>query len=191
MFIFFFDLDDTLLKTSKLSFLNNIGISYQNLGSTNLTIRNNCINNITSSYSQNIEYDLKLRTLLMKLNYPKYIITNATRIHSVLSLRNLGIIDLFLGGIDANSIPRSHLKPNILPYLEAFKLSNGNSKNICVFFDNLEENHIQPKKLGWITVFIGRELFPSQKPHYIDYSFKNIYDGLSFFIKQNKNNNLS
>ncbi len=186
MFIFFFDLDDTLLNTSQLSFLNYIGYFYQNLGNSNSVVKNNCINNITTAYNQNIKYDTKLRTLLKNLPYPKYIITNASRIHSVLSLRNLGIIDLFLGGIDANSIPRSHLKPNILPYLEAFKMSNGNSKNICIFFDNLEENHIEPKKLGWITVFIGKELSFNQKPNYIDYSFQNIYDGISFFINKKK-----
>ncbi len=184
MYLFFFDLDDTLLNTSQLTFLDYIRHFYHNLDNPNFQVKNYCINAITSSYNQNISYDYQLRSLLIQLNYPKYIITNASRIHSILSLRNLGILDLFKGGIDANSIPRSKLKPHSLPYIEALKISKlDNKKYNCVFFDNLAENHVEPKKMGWITVFIGPEYTNKYgKPHYIDYCFNNIYDALKFFI---------
>lgn len=183
MYLFFFDLDDTLLNTSELTFLNNLRQFYHNLDNPNLQVKNYCINSITTSYNKNISYNHRLRSLLVKINYPKYIITNASRIHSILSIKNLGIMDLFIGGIDANSIPRSELKPHPRPYKEALKIFKiNNRKYKCIFFDNLAENHIEPKKMGWITVFIGQEYSNNGKPRYIDYCFINIYEALNFFI---------
>ena len=78
--IFIFDIDDTLLPTSKLPFLQNINNLYQS--ALNPITRNNASLNLAELYQQNISYDVKLVSLLDKLNGKKYIITNASRVHA-------------------------------------------------------------------------------------------------------------
>lgn len=181
MYYYFFDLDDTLMDTHSLKFFNYLNPYFQHLHSPHH--RKHSINVVTNTYSRNISKDTRLINLLKQINSPKYIITNASRIHCILSLRNLGIMNFFLGGIDANTILRHQLKPEIYPYLAAMEMSKVNlKKDKCIFFDNLEINLTSPKKLGWITVLIGKKYPPNKKPTYIDFCFLNIYDALKYFI---------
>ena len=183
MYVLFFDLDNTLLNTDSLTFLNHIGPIYQKLNNQNL--RKQSIQQIVDNYRKNIPYNQKLSKLLEDIKYPKYIITNASRIHAVLSLKSLGINHHFLGGIDANHLNRYHLKPSFHPYILAMKMANINQKKQkCIFFDDIEPNLIIPKKLGWITILIGTVYPKSKKPLYIDYCFSNIYKALIFFNEQ-------
>ena len=183
MYVLFFDLDNTLLNTDSLNFLNQIGPIYQKLNHQHL--RKQGIQQIINIYQKNISPNQNLSKLLQSIKYPKYIITNASRIHSLLSLKSLGINHHFIGGIDANHLNRCHLKPSFHPYILAMKMANINpKKQKCIFFDDLEPNLIIPKKLGWITILIGTVYPKSKKPLYIDYCFSNIYKALNFFNEQ-------
>ena len=183
MYVLFFDIDNTLLNTDSLTFLNHIGPTYQKLNNQNL--RQQAIQQIVNNYRKNIPYNQKLSKLLQNIKYPKYIITNASRIHSLLSLKSLGINHHFLGGIDANHLNRSYLKPSIHPYILAMKMANINlKKQKCIFFDDLEPNLIIPKKLGWITILIGTVYPKSKKPPFIDFCFSDIYKALNFLHQQ-------
>ena len=185
MYYFFFDLDDTLMPTSQFYFLNNLNKAYYQLHNDPRR-RKKHINIITNDYQKYIQKDLKLYSLLSQLNFPKYIITNGSRIHCMLSLKNLGIMSLFRGGIDSNSIHYSQLKPNIYPYLAAMEMSKMDlDKDKCIFFDDIPDNHIVPKtKLNWITVLIGTTYPPEKKPYFIDWCFPDIYQALLFFIQK-------
>lgn len=185
MYYFFFDLDNTLMPTNQFSFLNNLNNTFYHLHN-NTKDKDHYIKVITSNYKQHIKSDKKLFNLLSQINSPKYIITNGSRIHCMLSLKNLGIMNLFKGGVDSNSIQYHQLKPNIYPYLAAMEMSNMEPHNDkCVFFDDIPDNHFLPKvKLKWITVLIGTIYSKKKKPYYIDYCFSDIYEALDFFIQR-------
>ena len=183
MYVLFFDIDNTLLNTDNLTFLSQMGPIYQKLNHQNL--RQQAIQQIVKSYQKNISNNQKLSKLLENIKYPKYIITNASRVHAVLSLKSLGINHHFFGGIDANHLSRSHLKPSIHPYILAMKMANINQKKQkCIFFDDLEPNLIVPKKLGWITILIGTVYPKSKKPLFIDFCFSDICKALIFLNQQ-------
>ena len=185
MYYFFFDLDNTLMPTNQYSFLKQINYSYHRMH-VDIPNRNYHVGNIVSNYQRNIHQDRRLYQLLSQLNFPKYIITNGSRIHCMLSLRNLGIMNLFQGGVDSNSIQYHQLKPNIHPYLAAMEMSKLNpDSDKCVFFDDIPDNHYVPKvKLNWITVLIGTTYPDKQKPYFIDFCFPDIYQALDFFIER-------
>ena len=176
--IFIFDIDDTLLPTSKLPFLQNINNLYQS--ALNPITRNNASLNLAELYQQNISYDVKLVSLLDKLNGKKYIITNASRVHAILSLKNQGILDKFNGIIDANSV--SSLKPNIEPYFKSLQMLSPEDRfqNI-IFMDDIIQNLLIPKKLGWITYHIYGDA-PKSNTTWVDYNFKTIYQALNYTI---------
>ena len=85
-----------------------------------------------------------------------------------------GNINLLLDSI----IPRSNIfGRDILPYMKpdirSFNYVNHSIKNInddtIYFFDDLIENLIVAKEVGWITIWISPNFI--NKPEYIDYSF--------------------
>ena len=183
MYAFFFDLDNTLLDTDHLKFLNQMGDIYHQLNHHHS--RHQAIKQLINIYQKNIPKNQKLSKLLENIKYPKYIITNASRIHALLSLKSLGINHHFEGGIDANHLNKHYLKPSFYPYVLAMKMANINLKRQkCIFFDDLEANLIIPKKLGWITILIGTVYPKSKKPIYIDYCFPDIYKALIFLNQQ-------
>lgn len=187
MYVFFFDLDNTLLRTQTLNFLN-----YLPPHPSNNTNNNNIKMSVDTwekiihdSYSRNISHDIYLHELLKQVKYPKYIITNASRLHCNLSLKNLGINTLWDGCISLDDVSRYTMKPNIKPYLLATQLSQTTpQQKSFIFFDDMEINLMVPKRLGWITVLIGKK--HDVLLSYIDYSFFNIYEALNFFIKATK-----
>jgi HAD superfamily hydrolase (TIGR01509 family) len=167
MYIFFFDLDNTLFPTDSSKFLHNL-----------TSARLPTVGHMEALYNRNIGYDHKLRKLLHKIKYPKFIITNASRLHCLLILKNLGIMEYFGGGIDADHLRRQNLKPNPHPFMlakNAFKIEKHNK---CIFFDDVSVNLIIPKRMGWITVLISKK---RNKLPYIDFWFPNIYKALSYF----------
>ena len=50
------------------------------------------------------------------------------------------------------------------------------------FFDDLIDNLITAKRIGWYTVWISSDFI--NKPGYIDYAFPNIFQALLFFKEQ-------
>jgi HAD superfamily hydrolase (TIGR01509 family) len=188
MYVFFFDLDNTLLKTNSLTFLNYLPAHPdEKKRNTEQIISKKMWNNIiTSSYNKHIPVDFYLQNLLRQINYPKYIITNASHLHCTLSLENLGINNLWNGCVSLDDVSYATMKPNPRPYLLATNMSNTTpQKKTFIFFDDMEINLIVPKQLGWVTVLIGKKHNPYEIS-YIDYSFFNIYEALNFFIKATK-----
>ena len=52
------------------------------------------------------------------------------------------------------------------------------SASVIMFFDDLIENLISAKKMGWRTTWISPKFI--EKPDYIDYAFPNIFQALLF-----------
>ena len=66
-------------------------------------------------------------------------------------------------------------------YNHALKCMNSlniKKTDICVFFDDLPENLIEAKNLGWTTVLISKEKYIHNN---IDFWFPNIYLALNYF----------
>ena len=164
MYIFIFDLDNTLLDTNGIK--------------NKWYILSKKYNNEMNFYSL-IKKDKILNKLLTILPYPKYILSNASRYHVINSLKYLGITNLFQNIIDRDITIT--LKPNLNNYITA--INNINYSNIYnyIFFDDLVSNLITAKYIGWITVLIGKKHINHPA---VDYSFNNINSALIFFLKK-------
>ncbi len=197
----YFDLDNTLLKTSELTFLRHLpALAQRCQGTTPVTrARANMggsnpqtvyLKTADQWYRRGILRDTRLQNLLSKIPYHKFIITNASRSHATLSLKHLGLMSMFSGMIDANHL--SHLKPHAEPYQKAQATEAriygypGNDKSAIpqplqrVFFDDLVENLSYPHKNGWTTVLIGH---PKEFRHPdVTHSFPDIYSALESFV---------
>ena len=122
----------------------------------------------------------ELKRLLKSIDIQNiYIYTNGTYSHG----KNI-VDNLLLDSI----IPRSNIfGRDILPYMKpdirSFNYVNHSIKNInddtIYFFDDLIENLIVAKEVGWITIWISPNFI--NKPEYIDYSFPNVFQALLFF----------
>jgi len=55
-----------------------------------------------------------------------------------------------------------------------------NLSNEIYFFDDMKENIVSAKKVGWKTVWISPE--SKKEDASIDYAFPNIYDALIHFL---------
>ena len=202
MYVFFFDLDNVLLNTNELHFLQKLPM--HPAPSTNHLSQN--INYsmwhklIRHEYNKHISNDIYLIELLNQIKHPKYVITNASELHCNLSLLSLGLNNIWSGCVNADMITNKRLKPHPEPYIIATQMAeqmDAESINkLHIFFDDLENNLIIPKQLGWITVLIGKKITNNaitnnaitnnaitNNTKHIDYSFYNIYEALNFFIK--------
>jgi len=168
MYNLFFDLDDTILNLThkEKSILNN----YLKFG--NVTEKE-----IKKAYG-NISSRKTLKNLLQLIDNPKFILTNAKKIHAVLSLYNMDLLDNFNYIIDRDMV--RCMKPNIQAYLLAMKMTGIKKPEECFLFDDQLPNLITAKIVGWNTIFIGNcNLYHNS----VDFSFNNIYDALLFFLK--------
>ena len=183
-----FDLDDVLLRTTELLSSSNYQRDMQMLAHT-IPLD---IQHMDMIYRKYLTYDRSLRNLLLELHGPKFVLTNASRIHANISLQVLGIRNLFIAQQDANhNIP---LKPNAVTY-RAFQQNTDHylknrmhNKHIdikYIFFDDRLENLIQPHQMGWITVWIHPDaIYTSiQSIPYASYKFINIYEALTYFVQ--------
>lgn len=151
MVFFIFDVDDTLI------------------------IHNKENNDYYDTYNNG-----ELKRLLKSIDIQNiYIYTNGTYSHG----KNI-VDNLLLDSI----IPKSNIfGRDILPYMKpdirSFNYVNHSIKNInddtIYFFDDLIENLIVAKEVGWITIWISPNFI--NKPEYIDYSFPNVFQALLFF----------
>ena len=129
-----------------------------------------------------LSIDEQLSYLLVMLPSRKIIFTNGTYNHGVTCLNKLSIIEHFHSIISRDKIKT--LKPDYNSYKRCMKLCNIYDSDKCVFFDDLPENLIAAKNMGWITVLINR------KPYFdnnIDFWFPNIYIALNYFVTKINN----
>lgn len=101
-----------------------------------------------------LEPDPILRDLLKTLPQDLWVFTNADRRHADRVLNELGISDLFSGIVDLLALDFI-VKPNRKAYQTALKLAGVTDPERCVMFDDLIQNLIPAKELGFYTSLVG------------------------------------
>ena len=131
----------------------------------------------------NKKTESRLPSILSHINKDLiYIYTNGTFGHGKGVIENLKL---------SNQVKRIFARDNIpwmKPYINSFRYVNNiinkesnSSQNEIIFFDDLEENLMTAKQIGWNTVWISPDFLKKKK--YIDYTFPNIYEALIYFNK--------
>jgi len=101
-----------------------------------------------------LEPDPVLRGLLETLPQDLWVFTNADHRHASRVLTELGISDLFSGIVDLLALDFI-VKPNRKAYQVALKLAGVTDPKKCVMFDDLIQNLIPAKELGFYTSLVG------------------------------------
>lgn len=191
-----FDLDDTLFPTSE----NASWISKSSKIS-------NDPETMAKEYKVHYQtHDEELVQIMQKLTqYPKFILTNATYGHTYACMHALGISKYIHAVIDRNvgqkffGVPYpKFFKPNpmcyqvtqgyIKDYLNYYKVELNNDIKIF-FFDDKIENLLIPNKLGWITIYIGKDPNIINNPlhfPFISLMFRDIYKALQYVLHLGK-----
>jgi len=128
----------------------------------------------------NMNSDTELLELISGLNYQKlYLYTNGTYGHGYNVSSNLQLNDIIYSIFARDNIP--YMKPHISSFNYVNNKITDYKRNDykIIFFDDLLDNLVTAKRIGWMTVWISDKF--NEKPEYIDYSFPNIYDALIYF----------
>ena len=157
MVVFVFDVDDTLILHNKEN------------------------NNYYETFNNG-----ELKKLIENIKYQKlYIYTNGTYSHGESIVNNL-LLDTMIPKkniFGRDTLP--YMKPDIrsFNYVSSLIKKDINYDNSRIyFFDDLIDNLITAKRIGWYTVWISSDFI--NKPGYIDYAFPNIFQALLFFKEQ-------
>lgn len=118
-----------------------------------------------------LEPDPVLRGLLETLPQDLWVFTNADHRHAGRVLNELGISDLFSGIVDLLALDFI-VKPNRKAYQIALKLAGVTDPKKCVLFDDLIQNLIPAKELGFYTSLVGENGSSNQ----VDIQLKSIHD---------------
>jgi putative hydrolase of the HAD superfamily len=118
-----------------------------------------------------LEPDPVLRGLLETLPQDLWVFTNADHRHAGRVLNELGISDLFSGIVDLLALDFI-VKPNRKAYQIALKLAGVTDPKKCVLFDDLIQNLIPAKELGFYTSLIGENISSNQ----VDIQLQSIHD---------------
>ena len=154
MVVFIFDVDDTLI------------------------LHNNENNNYYETLNNG-----ELKKLIENIKYEKlYIYTNGTYFHGENIVRNLLLSEYIpkdnIFGRD--TIPYMKPEKKSFIYVDRYIKNNIEDKNSKIyFFDDLINNLVTAKSIGWSVVWISPNFI--DKPDFIDYSFPNIFQALLFF----------
>lgn len=175
MFCYVFDLDDTLLQTTRLQSQFQIAPMKKQL---------------KEYYDSLIPSEPILNRMLSALQGPKIILTNSSGNHAKYSLEAMRINNHFYHIVNANSL-NFIIKPHPTAYLRTEQLIKNAHPYMLwkfIFFDDLIENLKSAKQMGWITVLIHREFqkFSKHTLQGIDYVFPDIYQALHYFNTMQK-----
>jgi pyrimidine 5'-nucleotidase len=118
-----------------------------------------------------LEPDPVLRELLKTLPQDLWVFTNADHRHVGRVLNELGIRDLFSGIVDLLALDFI-VKPNRKAYQTAMILAGVTDPKKCVMFDDLIQNLIPAKELGFYTTLVGENGSSNQ----VDIQLKSIHD---------------
>lgn len=118
-----------------------------------------------------LEPDPVLRELLKTLPQDLWVFTNADHRHVGRVLNELGIRDLFSGIVDLLALDFI-VKPNRKAYQTALTLAGVTDPKKCVMFDDLIQNLIPAKELGFYTTLVGENGSSNQ----VDIQLKSIHD---------------
>jgi HAD superfamily hydrolase (TIGR01509 family) len=130
--------------------------------------------------------DETLQKLLNSLNADGiYIYTNGTYGHGEAVVKNLKLENSINGIFARDTIPFMKPYNESFDYVRSQIVSDMNTYDIeFLFFDDLLDNLKTAKGIGWNTVWINPK--SSNKEKYVDYSFSNIYQALTFcYLNQN------
>lgn len=186
MVSYVFDLDQTLYQnvTFNRNDARSIGILCRSyFHNKNYSAKSAILSNIIVIYKKYFHRDKKLISLLQKIKGDKHVITNSRPCHCFTALSLLGISKFFK--FVMNTDTQKYIKPHPQIYQNLID-HNKNKKTQYIFFDDLIENLITAKKMGWKTVLINSHHIP--KDHeivkkYAEHIFPNIYQALNYFIK--------
>lgn len=189
---FVFDLDDVLLPTSALFHQDQVREWLR------ACCRSNDHQRVLYGYQRVVHPNPSLIHYLHQLQGPKFVLTNASRLHAEASLRALGVRPHMVQQIDADD--QFPLKPHIQPYTQmhglvqqhlarqrAFPIIGDRGPSI-VFFDDRVENHVAPKQLGWTTVWVYGAVPPEELarqsviPAFVDVAFATVEEALRYFV---------
>ena len=118
-----------------------------------------------------ISPDPGLRSLLVSLNQPKWIFTNADSNHAGRVLETLGVQECFEGIIDVRALGFL-CKPELDAYQRAISLVNGFAPEQGVLFDDSPRNLEPAQRLGFTTVLVGTD----QCPPGADYAANSLHE---------------
>lgn len=127
--------------------------------------------------------DKQLNYLLTMLPSRKIIFTNGTYGHAKKCLQNIEITHHFDKIISRDRI--NSLKPDYHSYIKLLNVCKIKQNDLCVFFDDLPENLITAKELGWTTILISKIRYVHDS---IDFWFPNIYLAINFFVSKIQKN---
>jgi putative hydrolase of the HAD superfamily len=118
-----------------------------------------------------LQPDPQLRKILMGLPQKLWVFTNSDRRHAGRVLDRIGIADLFSGIIDLFALDFA-VKPNLDAFQAALRLSGRPEVSGCVLFDDLTQNLLAAKRLGFTTALVGS----NGQADGIDYQLETLHD---------------
>jgi HAD superfamily hydrolase (TIGR01509 family) len=124
-----------------------------------------------------IRPDYQLKTLLQRIPYPKYVLTNATYGHANLIVNKMGIVDEFERVYSRDNIPA--MKPDPHCYYAVYQniATTMITKPQIIFFDDMLPNLEAAKGQGWYTVWISPDFKGSNYP-YVNKAFPTLKEAL-------------
>lgn len=118
-----------------------------------------------------IKPDLKLKTMLASLPQKKWILTNSDRNHATRVLKALGCFTSFEGILGVQEFDFNP-KPQPFVFRKALEFAANPEIEECIFIDDIPQNLIPAKKMGFTTVLVGNK----QPDENSDYHIPKIYD---------------
>ena len=137
---------------------------------------------VHKSYEMNyglIRPDYQMKNLLHRIQYPKFVLTNATYGHANFIVNKLGIEDEFIKIYARDNI--FQMKPNPYCYDSVetdISHTLQSDLNEYIFFDDLLVNLEVAKNNSWRTVWISPDYIESYKYPYVDKAFPTLKDAL-------------
>lgn len=130
-----------------------------------------------------LKEDKKLQILLNILKGNKIVMTNSVSTHCNTVLDRLNIKKCF-GNVMTRTNMKS-IKPDPNTYYQVINNCKIQSKDKCIFFDDMPINLIMAKKFGWITVLITPEPWRYRQSHNnIDFIFPSVHHAIAYLIKK-------
>ena len=134
--------------------------------------------------SNEVNYDLirpdyQLKSQLQRIQYPKFVLTNALYKHANAIVNKLGIEDEFIKIYARDNIYQMKPSPYCYDSVEndiSYTLQS--DLNEYIFFDDLLVNLEFAKNNGWATIWISSDYLDSYKYKYVDKAFPTLKDAL-------------
>ena len=126
-----------------------------------------------------IRPDYHLKAQFQRIQYPKFILTNATFEHANVILNKMDVVDEFEKIYSRDNIPRmkpaiscyNSVQNDIMSHLQTYDMN-------YIFFDDLVSNLQGAKNLRWKTVWISPEYKSYVNYPFIDEAFPSLKEAL-------------